>query len=891
MRWVSAARRHGSRRSSGPAPGAVGRALRRRPPAMPIGVLEGNVAGVGIWSCRAWLVSRAEARLPHRACAIPMTRRHGRAGGVLCSVGLRALPPGVTARTRPRPSRPELLQVPAPCSASATGEVRAAALACAPRRGGAPSASPGRPPPREAARQASARQIVPRAGRAPAVLAILPRCEQAAGLRCTRPQGHRRSVPRPRASGERQQQRRRPPRAGGRLMSAPSLGGSRRLRRIVAELRGGALAAIRRLASALGIPGRGGGGARGGAPRRGARRRAGAALPSAQQDSGCGRGAAIRPSRIGAKRIQRRPGWGPGLAVLSDRPARRRICSRIQRLPESSGAAARRHSCRDELILAAIGQGVARPAEVARLVGLPLPSPSSRRQGGASVRASHRRRARPGAALRACVPHLRAHRASPRSSRPDSIRRPAAARGDLGAVLAQSSTRRIIAGNHRTRVARQRGEEAVPVLFIRAARGAASSSSALPRPAQGHRGSPAPLAELAAGPEALESQRPRIKPIAALLRRLPRAETRRPARLLARHFIAPPFSVLRRAPAGRSPEAGGSGGACTLRGGPRRPTTSVLHAPCRGGFPRRRPVRGAGAGRASSTRSSARCSSAGSALLAAGSLTRSAAAPSAALSPPRSACALRPSRLPPGAGPRPRAAGRELALATHLAVALRRPRQAESARPFHAPLPARPRRKTGALVRRPARLGELGGGVRRGAPRPASSPRWRPSPAVVRRARARLGRSAMSSSRPPGPRPGAPPARRPPAAGVRSFLEPLASAALRAAGRFALRGPRPVPSAIVIAVKGRRRGRSSAAARSRCCSTGRRGRRLAARRCRPSERRDACSDSVGPSCRRLRPCGRRVVFRAPAPPRRFGEKVYARPLTPPVVRACVALSR
>lgn len=41
-----------------------------------------------------------------------------------------------------------------------------------------------------------------------------------------------------------------------------------------------------------------------------------------------------------------------------------------------------------------------------------------------------------------------------------------AAHGFFGAVLVQASSGRIIAGNHRTRVARRRGETTVPVLFI-----------------------------------------------------------------------------------------------------------------------------------------------------------------------------------------------------------------------------------------------------------------------------------------------------------------------------------------------------------------------------------------------------------------------------------------
>ena len=40
------------------------------------------------------------------------------------------------------------------------------------------------------------------------------------------------------------------------------------------------------------------------------------------------------------------------------------------------------------------------------------------------------------------------------------------AHGFYGAVLVQASTNRILAGNHRTRVARRRGEATVPALFL-----------------------------------------------------------------------------------------------------------------------------------------------------------------------------------------------------------------------------------------------------------------------------------------------------------------------------------------------------------------------------------------------------------------------------------------
>jgi len=61
---------------------------------------------------------------------------------------------------------------------------------------------------------------------------------------------------------------------------------------------------------------------------------------------------------------------------------------------------------------------------------------------------------------------LAEHPDNPRRGDEAAIEDSMAAHGFFGAVLAQTSTRRIIAGNHRTRVARRRGEATVPVLWL-----------------------------------------------------------------------------------------------------------------------------------------------------------------------------------------------------------------------------------------------------------------------------------------------------------------------------------------------------------------------------------------------------------------------------------------
>jgi ParB-like chromosome segregation protein Spo0J len=61
---------------------------------------------------------------------------------------------------------------------------------------------------------------------------------------------------------------------------------------------------------------------------------------------------------------------------------------------------------------------------------------------------------------------LTEHPANPRRGDVSVIGESITEHGFYGAVLVQTSTGRIIAGNHRTRAARERGEPTVPVLFV-----------------------------------------------------------------------------------------------------------------------------------------------------------------------------------------------------------------------------------------------------------------------------------------------------------------------------------------------------------------------------------------------------------------------------------------
>lgn len=64
------------------------------------------------------------------------------------------------------------------------------------------------------------------------------------------------------------------------------------------------------------------------------------------------------------------------------------------------------------------------------------------------------------------IDNLVEHPDNPRRGDEAAIEASMEAHGFYGAVLVQASTRRIIAGNHRTRVARRRGDATIPVLLI-----------------------------------------------------------------------------------------------------------------------------------------------------------------------------------------------------------------------------------------------------------------------------------------------------------------------------------------------------------------------------------------------------------------------------------------
>lgn len=64
------------------------------------------------------------------------------------------------------------------------------------------------------------------------------------------------------------------------------------------------------------------------------------------------------------------------------------------------------------------------------------------------------------------IEQLSEHPDNPRRGDETAIERSMVAHGFYGAVLVQTSTGRILAGNHRTRVARRLGEQTVPALFV-----------------------------------------------------------------------------------------------------------------------------------------------------------------------------------------------------------------------------------------------------------------------------------------------------------------------------------------------------------------------------------------------------------------------------------------
>lgn len=148
------------------------------------------------------------------------------------------------------------------------------------------------------------------------------------------------------------------------------------------------------------------------------------------------------------------------------------------------------------------------------------------------------------------IADLAEHPANPRRGDEAAIGESMAAHGFYGAVLAQASTGRIIAGNHRARVARARGEETVPVIFLdvdddRARRILLVDNRSNDRAGYDDADLAQLLAELAASDDALVGTGWSDDELAALLADLEAPEREgHPAGSLADRFLAPPFSVL-----------------------------------------------------------------------------------------------------------------------------------------------------------------------------------------------------------------------------------------------------------------------------------------------------------------------------------------------------------
>lgn len=145
------------------------------------------------------------------------------------------------------------------------------------------------------------------------------------------------------------------------------------------------------------------------------------------------------------------------------------------------------------------------------------------------------------------------HPDNPRHGDEAAIDESMAVHGFYGSVLVQASTRRIIAGNHRTRVARRRGETTVPVLMIdvdddQARRILLVDNRSNDRATYDEGELARLLADMAATDDGLAGTGWRNDDLTSLLRALDIAENSAPAgeafNRLRDRFVAPPFTVL-----------------------------------------------------------------------------------------------------------------------------------------------------------------------------------------------------------------------------------------------------------------------------------------------------------------------------------------------------------
>jgi hypothetical protein len=144
---------------------------------------------------------------------------------------------------------------------------------------------------------------------------------------------------------------------------------------------------------------------------------------------------------------------------------------------------------------------------------------------------------------------LSEHPGNPRRGDEAAIDASMEAHGFFGAVLVQQSSGRIIAGNHRARVARRRGEATVPALILdcdddQARRILLVDNRSNDRAGYDEGELAALLAELAGSAAGLTGTGYDEGELAQLLRRLEEPEPPGPPVRLADKFGAPPFSVL-----------------------------------------------------------------------------------------------------------------------------------------------------------------------------------------------------------------------------------------------------------------------------------------------------------------------------------------------------------